>query len=79
MDNWEHLALSVQRQYAGTMDEPTSDWVLKLEDGTQLIGLEAILDRYGSKGWELVSTLAVGWNKTDVQELTVIFKRRKSA
>jgi hypothetical protein len=76
MDHWQHLALAVERRYFGTMDNPYSDWVLVLDDGTEIQGMEPILDRYGGQGWELVSMVPTSWGKNEAQGLTAVFKRK---
>lgn len=76
MDRWQHLSLTLERRYFGTMDNPYSEWVLQLNEGDEVQGLDVILDRYGAQGWELVSVTPTTWGKTDVKTLTVIFKRQ---
>ncbi len=80
MDRWEHLALTLERRYFGTMDEPQSDWAATLP-GTagEVLGLQAILDRTAAEGWEVVSLLPTAWGKSEAKALTAIFKRRAQA
>jgi hypothetical protein len=49
MGKWKHLTIAIH------YDRKThKDWVLQYADGTILVGLQAILEAYGSDGWELV-------------------------
>lgn len=75
MDRWQHLSLTLERRYFGTMDNPFSEWVLQQNDGAEVQGLDVILDTYGALGWELISITPTAWGKTDAKALTVIFKR----
>ena len=76
MERWQHLSLILERRYYGTMDNPFSDWAAPLPDGTEIEGLQAILDRFGGEGWELVSLISTAWGKNEAKSLTAIFKRR---
>ena len=50
MTKWEYLTLVIDYE-----KKRHKDWVLELEDGSQLIGMRQILKSYGDAGWELVS------------------------
>ncbi|TET51289.1 MAG: hypothetical protein E3J64_07105 [Anaerolineales bacterium] len=50
MARWEYRTLSI-----GYDKKKQKNWVLERGDGGALIGLPAILEAYGSDGWELVS------------------------
>jgi 1,2-phenylacetyl-CoA epoxidase catalytic subunit len=76
MDQWEHLALTLDRHYFGTMDEPLSDWAVTLPDGSEMLGLQQILNSTAAQGWELVSLLPTAWGKNEAKALTAVFKRR---
>ena len=76
MERWEHLALTLERHYFGTMDAPQSDWAVTLPDGSEMLGLQQILDRTAAQGWELVSLLPTAWGKSEAKALTAVFKRR---
>lgn len=76
MDTWQHLSMALERRYYGTMDNPFSDWAVHLDDGTEVEGLQNILDRFGGQGWELVSLLPTAWGKNEAKALTAVFKRR---
>ena len=79
MERWEHLALTLERRYFGTMDAPQSDWAVAVPDGDEMLGLQQILDRTAAQGWELVSLLPTAWGKSEAKALTAVFKRRASA
>jgi hypothetical protein len=47
---WEYRTISI------TYDRRTQkDWVAEHPDRPPLVGLEAVLEAYGSRGWELTS------------------------
>ena len=51
---WEYVTFSI------TYDKKKhQDWWIELADGTPVVGLQAILNRFGGNGWELVSLDAV--------------------
>ena len=50
MAKWEHLTFSV-----GYDKKKHKGWTLERRDGDVLVGLNAILESFGSEGWELVS------------------------
>jgi hypothetical protein len=78
MEQWQHLALTLERRYFGTMDDPFSEWVARQSDGTELEGLQNILDQCAAQGWELVSLVPTTWGKSEAKALTAVFKRRKT-
>ena len=50
MGKWEHRTISIH------YDKKThKNWVVKYAERPPLVGLQAILEAYGSDGWELVS------------------------
>jgi hypothetical protein len=73
--HWDHMALTLERRYYGTMDDPFSEWAARLPDGTDLEGLQVILDHLSTQGWEMIGLLPTSWGKTDAKALTAIFKR----
>ena len=77
MEQWQHLAMTLERRYYGTMDDPFSDWVTRRADGSEIEGLQAILDDYAADGWELVSLVPTAWGKNEVKALTAVFKRHR--
>ena len=79
MDQWEHLALTLERRYFGTMDAPQSDWAVVLPDGGEVLGLQQILNQTAAQGWELVNLLSTAWGKSEAKALTAVFKRRARA
>ena len=79
MEHWEHLALTLERRYFGTMDAPQSDWAVNAPDGNEMLGLQQILDTTAAQGWELVSLLPTAWGKSEAKALTAVFKRRVRA
>jgi len=52
MTKWEYLWLRVE------YDKKQRDWVIQPTGTSPLVGLQAILNGYGSQGWELVSLQA---------------------
>ncbi len=76
MESWEHLALTLERRYYGTMDDPYSDWGTHLPNGQEVEGLQAILNGLSVQGWELVSLIPTTWGKNEAKALTAILKRR---
>ena len=78
MTRWEYLTFGIEydrRQH--------KTWVVEQPDGEPLVGLNAILDAYGSSGWELVSLEAerhqvyVGFGKYSLEPASyrATFKR----
>jgi hypothetical protein len=50
MGTWEHLTVSI------SYDRKThKNWVVEYAENPPLVGLQAILKAYGSRGWELIS------------------------
>jgi hypothetical protein len=50
MGKWEHLTVSI------SYDRKThKNWVVEYAEKPPLVGLQAIIKAYGSRGWELVS------------------------
>jgi hypothetical protein len=76
METWEHLVLTLERRYYGTMDDPYSEWVARLPNGQEVEGLQALLNGLGAQGWEMVSLVSTTWGKNEAKALTAIFKRR---
>ncbi len=50
MAGWEYLTFSI-----GYDKKKHKTWALEQRDGETIVGLDAILQAYGSEGWELVS------------------------
>ena len=50
MQKWEHRTIRI-----GYDKKKHKDWVLERAEGPPLVGLQAVLEAYGSAGWELVS------------------------
>lgn len=48
MGKWEHLSVGIN------YDKKHKNWIVEHAEGPPLIGLQAILGAYGSRGWELV-------------------------
>lgn len=56
MGKWEY------RTYQIPYDRKKhKDWVVQFGDDPPVVGLQAILDLYGSHGWELVSLNLESW------------------
>ena len=49
MGKWEHLAVGIRYDH-----KKHKNWVIKPAGEPPLVGLQAILETYGSRGWELV-------------------------
>ena len=49
MGKWEHLTVGIR--YG---NKKHKNWVIKHAGEPPLVGLQAILETYGSRGWELV-------------------------
>ena len=49
MGKWEYLTFSI------SYDKKHKNWVVQYADKPPLVGLQAILEAYGSHGWELVN------------------------
>jgi hypothetical protein len=49
---WEYLALSIE------YDKKQKDWAIHPSGKPPVVGLQAVLNEYGSQGWELVSLQA---------------------
>jgi hypothetical protein len=71
---WEHRTVTVS--FEG------GDWRVSFGDGDALTGLQAVLDYYGSRGWELVTVQPQAWiaghgqfGPWDVNRLLAVFKR----
>ena len=50
MGKWEYLTLRIRYDR-----KKHKNWVLEYADKPPLVGLQAILEAHGSRGWELVS------------------------
>jgi hypothetical protein len=50
MKGWEYLTIPISYD-----DKKHKDWLVKFTEQPPLVGLTAILETYGSHGWELVS------------------------
>ena len=50
MTRWEYLTFAINYEKKGI-----KNWVVELENGSKLIGLQRILEAQGEVGWELVS------------------------
>ena len=75
MDAWEHRTVYISR--AG------GEWQVDYGGGDVVKGLDAILDEYGSKGWELVAFFPQAWRTEagqfgpyEVNAYRAVFKRR---
>ena len=77
MTKWEYLCPWIEIQQ---IDRKHHDWTLRFSDGTQLIGLDEILNDFGSQGWELVSVLPTKLEGNhyhyEPKAFHVMFKRR---
>jgi hypothetical protein len=49
MAHWQYLTVEIHYDR-----KEHKNWVLQFTDAPPLVGIPAILDAYGSKGWELV-------------------------
>jgi hypothetical protein len=49
MGKWEHLTVGINYD-----NKKHKNWVIKHAGEPPLVGLQAILETYGSRGWELV-------------------------
>jgi hypothetical protein len=52
LTKWEYLTLRVE------YDKKQKDWAIHMTGKPPWVGLQAILNGYGSEGWELVSLQA---------------------
>lgn len=75
MDNWQHRTVYIS-QVGG-------EWQVDYGGGDVLVGLDRILDEYGSKGWELVALFPQSWRTEaghfgpyEVSAYRAVFKRR---
>ena len=50
MGQWEHFTIRIKYD-----KKKHKNWVVEYADKPPLVGLSAILEAYGSHGWELVS------------------------
>jgi hypothetical protein len=56
MERWEYRTLSI------TYDRrKRKDWVAEYQGQAPIIGFQAVLERYGMAGWELVSLNLERW------------------
>jgi hypothetical protein len=49
MSKWEFITLVIE------YDKKKKDWAVSYTDDKQVVGLERILNSYGSQGWEIVN------------------------
>ncbi len=54
---WKYLTLSIHYD-----DKEQKDWILEYKNRPPVIGLQAILETYGDRGWELISLLPVQYH-----------------
>ena len=85
MTVWRYNSLYIKyelRKAPGSREKLWT-WVSTV-DGTELLGLGAILDGMGAYGWELVSTFPTWWQDKgggvyggamNIEAVTAIFKR----
>ena len=80
MTAWEHRTVVVGR--GRNADSAPGDWQVDFGDGEVLVGLQTVLDYYGSRGWELVTLLPQTWAATsgqfgpwDITQYRAVFKR----
>jgi len=52
MTRWEYLTLSIE------YDKKQRDWATRAAGKPAVVGLQAILNEYGTQGWELVALQA---------------------
>lgn len=56
MGKWTYRTLYIQwKEMKDSRGKKYADWVVEFNDGTRVEGLDAILDREGGHGWELVN------------------------
>lgn len=78
MDKWEYQTLVVLiDNVKGTKRD--RDWVVNYSDGSQTVGFEKILNKYGELGWELVNVVvqnSLGEMSTSTNQYRLFFKKR---
>ena len=78
MDKWEYRTLYiVWKELKDSRGRKYNEWVVEFNDGSRVEGLNAILNREGSSGWELINLvtqyISAGVSPT---AFSAIFKRR---
>ena len=77
MEKWEYNTLIIYSEdIKDANGKKHEDWVVRISDGTQIVGLTKILDRYGSEGWELVNLISEEYTPNDVIGYRAVFKRK---
>lgn len=83
MDRWEYRRAHIKLKELKAQGRKYWNYVTESTDGTQLEGLETILNHYGSHGWELVNLIPTYWAGSqvsfNVETIEAIFKRQKEA
>jgi len=78
MDKWEYQTLVVLiDNVKGTKRD--RDWVVNYSDGSQTVGFEKILNKYGELGWELVNVVvehSLGEGSASTDQYRLFFKKR---
>jgi hypothetical protein len=56
MEKWTYRVIYITwKELKDSRGKKYGEWVVEFNDGTRVEGLNAILDREGSHGWELVN------------------------
>ncbi len=82
MKKWEYLTSYFFWHEWRDGGRKRKDWVIEQEDGTHLVGMDNILNHFGSQGWELVNLVQetargkiTHWASAEVKGFRAIFKR----
>ncbi len=75
MEQWEYTELEIP--FKGW----SYDYVIKLDDGTKLKGVSAIVNHWASFGWELVSIFPIEYERPGITSnratrLMAVFRRK---
>jgi hypothetical protein len=82
MDKWEYRTVFVSYAHirgSKGLFKMEKDWVVNYSDGSQTVGFEKILNKYGELGWELVNVVvehSLGEGSASTDQYRLFFKKR---
>ena len=84
MDKWQYRTLYIYlEELKDSRGKKYKGWVVKFSNGSRVEGIEAILDREGNSGWELVNMMTAfsegtgsQWGGANTTGLRAFFKRK---
>ena len=75
MDKWVYRTMYIEwKELKDSRGKKYNAWVVEFSDGSRVEGLDAILNREGNAGWELVTVSE--WGGATTTRFLAFFKRK---